>query len=63
MAPLSLTLCRYWAKYNEALTHITDEEKCDGVTIAKGCGHFIQTDDPSFVEKEITKMLERLMWC
>jgi pimeloyl-ACP methyl ester carboxylesterase len=32
------------------------------VTIAKGCGHFIQIDDPSFVAKEISKMLEKLSW-
>ena len=53
---------RYWANYNEALTKITDEGKCDGVVIAKGCGHFIQTDNPSFVAEEVTKMLRKLSW-
>ncbi|KAG0647159.1 hypothetical protein D0Z07_7114 [Hyphodiscus hymeniophilus] len=52
----------YWAKYNKSLTEITDENKCDGVTIATRCGHFIQIDDPSFVEKEVMKMLEKLSW-
>jgi hypothetical protein len=62
MANRLLTWHRYWAKYNQSLTHITDEGKCDGVVIATGCGHFIQVDDPSFVAKQATKMLERLGW-
>jgi hypothetical protein len=57
-----LTRDRYWAGYNVQLTKITGEGKCDGVTIAEGCGHFIQKDDPSFVVAEITKMLSKLKW-
>jgi hypothetical protein len=53
---------RYWADYNERLTKITDQERCDEVLIAKGCGHFIQMDDPSFVAGEIGKMIGRLEW-
>jgi len=52
----------YWAKYNQGLTKLTDEDKCDGVVIANGCGHFIQKDDPSFVAKEIESMIEKLGW-
>jgi hypothetical protein len=59
---ISLISCRYWAKYNESLTNITDEVRCDGVTIARDCGHFIQTDDPSFVAKQVRGMLEKLGW-
>jgi hypothetical protein len=53
---------RYWAKYNEGLTRITDDDRCDGVVIAKGCGHFIQKDDPSFVATEVAKLMEKLRW-
>lgn len=59
---LSLTFARYWAKYNEELTHITDKGRCEGVVIAKGAGHFIQKDTPSFVSEEITSMLKKLDW-
>jgi pimeloyl-ACP methyl ester carboxylesterase len=44
------------------LTKVTDEGRCDGVVIAKGCGHFIQMDKPAFVAEEIVKMLEKLGW-
>ena len=57
-----LIASRYWAKYNEGLTKITDEDKCREVLIAKGCGHFIQKDDPSFVATEVKNMIERLGW-
>jgi hypothetical protein len=57
-----LTVHRYWAKYNDSLTKITDEDMCDGVVIAEGCGHFIQKDDPSFVAKVVGKMIEKLGW-
>jgi hypothetical protein len=57
-----LTDDRYWAKYNLGLTKLTDEDKCDGVVIAKGCGHFIQKDDPSFVAKEVESMIVKLGW-
>lgn len=39
---------------------ITDEGRCEGVKIAKGCGHFIQMDDPDFVAREIEIILEKL---
>lgn len=59
---MSRVVNAYWAQYNKSLTKITDEEKCDGVVIAKGCGHFIQMDDPSFVAEEVVKMLSKLGW-
>ncbi|PQE32477.1 alpha beta-Hydrolase protein [Rutstroemia sp. NJR-2017a WRK4] len=49
----------YWAQYNEGLTKITDVGRCGSVKIAKGCGHFIQMDDPAFVAGEIKALLER----
>jgi pimeloyl-ACP methyl ester carboxylesterase len=52
---------RYWAEYNHGLTRLTDKNQ-DDVVIAKGCGHFIQTDDPAFVATEILRMLGNLGW-
>jgi pimeloyl-ACP methyl ester carboxylesterase len=60
---VELIPCGHWAIYNSGLTRLTDEGKCDrGVVIAKGCGHFIQVDDPVFVAEEIEKMVGRLGW-
>ncbi|KAF5876529.1 putative prolyl aminopeptidase protein [Botrytis fragariae] len=50
----------YWAKYNAGLVSITDEDRCEGVKIASGCGHFIQIDDPDFLAEEIKVILEKL---
>jgi hypothetical protein len=52
----------HWAQYNQGLTKITDEGKCDGVMIAKGSGHFVQRDNAGFVAGEIQKVLEKLGW-
>jgi len=39
-----------------------DDDKEKGkVKIAKGCGHFIQKDDPEFVANEISAMLDDLL--
>jgi hypothetical protein len=57
-----LTILSYWAKYNEALTKITDTGKCPGVIIAEGCGHFIQKDNPKFVASEVGSMIGKLKW-
>ncbi|TEY85284.1 hypothetical protein BOTCAL_0014g00130 [Botryotinia calthae] len=51
----------YWAKYNTGLVSITDEDRCEGVKIASGCGHFIQIDDPDLVAEEIKVTLEKLI--
>jgi len=53
---------RYWAKYNKGLTKITNEGRCDGVVIAKGCGHFIQENDPSFVARGVESMIKKVAW-
>ncbi|TGO18737.1 hypothetical protein BTUL_0008g01220 [Botrytis tulipae] len=50
----------YWAKYNAGLVSITDEDRCEGVRIASGCGHFIQIDDPDLVAEEIKVILKKL---
>ncbi|RDL30457.1 Uncharacterized protein BP5553_10335 [Venustampulla echinocandica] len=63
--PKSLTMRftnPYWAKYNKGLTRITDPERCQGVAIAKGCGHFIHSDDPEFVAGEVMSIIEKLGW-
>jgi hypothetical protein len=52
----------HWAQYNQGLTKITDEGKCDGVVIAKDSGHFVQRDNPGIVAGEIQKVLEKLSW-
>jgi pimeloyl-ACP methyl ester carboxylesterase len=57
-----LTAHRFWAEYNEGLTKLTGDENAKEVVIAKGCGHYIQVDDPKFVAKEIIKMIERVGW-
>ncbi|OCL05196.1 hypothetical protein AOQ84DRAFT_323261, partial [Glonium stellatum] len=49
-----------WQKYNEGLVHITSAELSKGPIIAKGCGHFIQTDDSAFVATQVYDMLERM---
>lgn len=51
---------RYWERYNSELVKTVDEGRCEGVVIARGCGHFIQQDDPAFVAGEILKMLKRI---
>jgi hypothetical protein len=53
---------RYWARYNEDLTRITEEGRCEGVLIAKGCGHFIQADDPGLVVGEVLKLMGKMGW-
>jgi len=53
-----------WARYNEGLTRLVCQNQGDGkgkVRIAKGCGHFIQKDDPEFVANEISAMLDELL--
>ncbi|TGO68632.1 hypothetical protein BOTNAR_0022g00400 [Botryotinia narcissicola] len=50
----------YWAMYNAGLVSITDEDRCEGVKIASGCGHFIQIDDPDLVAEEIKVILKKL---
>ncbi len=49
-----------WHKYNQGLVHITDREKSKGPIFAKGCGHFIQRDDPDFVIKETLDLVDKV---
>ncbi|KAK3990146.1 Alpha/Beta hydrolase protein [Cladorrhinum sp. PSN332] len=50
-----------WGKYNEGLTHLAGPHRISQVKIAKGCGHFIQQDDPVFVAQEINNLLDDLI--
>lgn len=56
-----------WQRYNEGLTRLAAvDSESDGdqnvvpVKIAKGCGHFIQKDDPEMVAREVDLLLRRL---
>lgn len=61
--PLGLSLKYsnpYWHKYNEGLVRITDKERSKGPIQAKGCGHFIQRDDPKFVVHETLELVDKV---
>jgi hypothetical protein len=47
-----------WSTYNKGLAKITEKERSRGPLIAKGCGHFIQKDDPQYVVSELANMLD-----
>jgi hypothetical protein len=47
-----------WGEYNKGLTRLVRAES--EVKIAKGCGHFIQKDDPAYVATEINSILNEL---
>ncbi|KEQ72821.1 hypothetical protein M436DRAFT_72996 [Aureobasidium namibiae CBS 147.97] len=49
-----------WDEYNKQLSLLTSAERSKGPIVAKGCGHFIQRDDPQFVAREICEMLQKL---
>ncbi|EGO57220.1 hypothetical protein NEUTE1DRAFT_80703 [Neurospora tetrasperma FGSC 2508] len=56
-----------WQRYNQGLTRLAAvDSESDGdenvvpVKIAKGCGHFIQKDDPEMVAREVDLLLRRL---
>ncbi|KAK4178011.1 hypothetical protein QBC36DRAFT_386246 [Triangularia setosa] len=50
-----------WANYNDGLIRLVQSpESQTPVKIARGCGHFIQKDDPEFVAKEIKHLLDSL---
>lgn len=53
-----------WGAYNEGLSRLvpaTGQGSPQEVKIAKGCGHFVQKDDPSFVAVEINSILDALV--
>ena len=47
-----------WHAYNEGLTKITDSGRGVGPLIAKGCGHFIQKDNPDLVVSLLADLLD-----
>ncbi|KAI1758649.1 alpha/beta-hydrolase [Hypoxylon sp. FL1150] len=49
-----------WTRYNEGLVRLTDEDKARGPIIARGCGHFIQRDDPAFVAELTEHLVKRV---
>ena len=49
-----------WHKYNQGLVHLTNREKSKGPIVAKGCGHFIQRDDPDFVVGETLDLVDKV---
>ncbi|KAK1773305.1 hypothetical protein QBC45DRAFT_387719 [Copromyces sp. CBS 386.78] len=56
-----------WQRYNEGLTRLAavdgdgdDDNNVVPVKIARGCGHFIQKDDPELVAREVDSLLRRL---
>jgi hypothetical protein len=60
MTILRLKPTRPWQAYNEGLLQLTSTQRCSGVIIASGCGHFIQQDNPRFVAVEVCELLEKL---
>ena len=49
-----------WHSYNEGLAKITDANRSKGSIQAKGCGHFIQRDDPGFVVDETLDLVDKV---
>lgn len=47
-----------WESYNQGLSRLTDDDRSNGPIQAKGCGHFIQKDDPNFVVGQIMQLLD-----
>lgn len=50
-----------WSAYNQSLAKITEKERSRGPLIAKGCGHFIQKDDPQYVVSVLANMLDNII--
>lgn len=61
--PKSLSM-RYsnpmWDAYNKGLARTTEVSRSKGPIQAKGCGHFIQRDDPNFVVDETLGLVDKL---
>ena len=49
-----------WHSYNEGLAILVHEDKRKGPIQAKGCGHFIQRDDPNFVIDETLDLVDKV---
>ena len=61
--PKSLTM-QYtnpvWHQYNEGLVKLTEHNLSKGPLQAKGCGHFIQRDDPMLVVNEVLDLVLKI---
>ncbi|KAI9734219.1 MAG: hypothetical protein M1834_002321 [Cirrosporium novae-zelandiae] len=53
--------CPIWHQYYLAQLKLTDEDLAKGPVVAKGCGHFINAEDPEFTTKEFLDLLDRLL--
>ena len=51
-----------WEEYNQGLLKISDRHVNPSVKIAKGCGHFVQMENPTFVADEINSVLQQAGW-
>ncbi|KAI0008583.1 alpha/beta-hydrolase [Xylariaceae sp. FL0662B] len=63
-APKSLTnafVNPAWRRYNVGLTRLTSEGRARGPVTAKGCGHFIQRDDPVFVAELVDALVDKII--
>ena len=49
-----------WHEYNQGLVELTDKSLSKGPTQAKGCGHFIQRDDPITVIDETLNLVDNI---
>lgn len=49
-----------WQRYNEGLVKLTDPKFSKGPFQAKGCGHFIQLDDPHLVVDEVLDLVDKV---
>ena len=49
-----------WHRYNLGLVRLTVRERSKGPLFAKGCGHFVQRDDPLFVAGETLELVDKV---
>lgn len=49
-----------WDSYNRGLARLTEQDRSKGPIPAKGCGHFIQRDDPNFVVDETLDLVDKV---
>jgi len=49
-----------WHEYNQGLARLTEPKFSKGPIQAKGCGHFIQKDDPNFVIQETLDLVDKV---
>lgn len=49
-----------WDSYNKGLAKLTEQDRSKGPIQARGCGHFIQRDDPNFVVDETLGLVDKV---